>query len=404
MAGVRSLSPRRPAFLLLLLAAVAGAPAAAAEDEASAVRVETFPTAGGDAAHALARPLTVVRLEGKDRRDAVGRVAWLLGVEVSVDARAAAHLDAPGELAFDSQGGDGGDLLELVAGLEARVKGAFIVLYRPGDEPRDELSDEPGAAAPVAAVPWDTPETTLVAGRVVNVAGRPVAGVRVAAEGLPPGRTDAAGRFSCRVPHVGAPLLAWYAGRAQSEPVASTGEGVELRIGPPLARLDVVAVAPDGRALTGLLAHCDGPGEPATEGLRQGDRRVRYDGLLRGRQSLIVSARGHDAVACEATTRLGETTRITVTLEPSTLAARLGDQRATLRHERVRLSAALWELAQRAALPLRFERSAGDALTRAVAIDRENAPVTEILDVLCEAAGATWRVDEEAWLVRVGVD
>jgi hypothetical protein len=356
--------------------------------------VEIAPTARGASSHHLARPIDHVSLSAETQLAMLGRIAWLLGVELRADAAVVRALGKTGESTIDVRGGDGFGLLlvDWVAGVQDT---GDVVVLRASGAGAGDAAESLTTIEPVAG---EIPEGVRVRGRVVTVGGRPVEGACVAADGRPPVRTDEHGRFACRVGHVGEPVRAWFAGRGPSDPTPSAAESFDVEIGVPVGRIVVGSQGGEGGTLvwTESLAG----GEPlGLQGNDKGD--VRINGVEKGRYRLRISAPGHAATTCEVTVRAGHTTTVTAALPTSTLRERLRNEHLSLEVEGVRLTAVLWDLMQRAALPVSFERTLGDAGAKLVSIDGRHT-LEDILTKLCEAAGTEWRVDEDEWLVRIG--
>ena len=116
----------------------------------------------------------------------------------------------------------------------------------------------------------------------------------------------------------------------------------------------------------------------------------------------VTALRFDGAVRFDVAARLGTTSVARVTLPAMDLAARLRDERVTLEVRDEVFGKAIWQLAQRAALPLRFTRALTTATTsRRVSYEGANRPLGTVLQALCDAAKATPRLDEEAGLVWI---
>jgi hypothetical protein len=355
-----------------------------------------------DLENRLARPVTSVRITEPSPWHLLGRLAWRYGVDLSIDPRAVADLGGYGETSLDVRGGDARGVLEAAAdavGLRLRVDPGGLVLHRAGD--RAEPDHEP---ARVRVREAEGVPDREAGGRVVDSRSRPVAGALVATEGRPPVRTDTDGRFRCRVPRDGGRVRAWMAGRVPSAPVEAASEPLELRIGPPVAVVVVRPVdAESGDPVPDALVRSEAGDDARFLGPTRRDGSVEIRDLRAGTVALRVAGRGHGAAAYTVAVRAGEVTTVTLRLARATLAERLRTERLAVKTENQPLGRALWEFAQRAALPIRFEPSLpGGSARRPVSVDLGSAAAGEILEALCEAGSVKARIDEDAALIRIG--
>jgi len=376
--------PLARALLAVLLTLSAG-------DPAPQHHIEIEPTARGPSAHALARPIEHFSLTAAAPVDMLAHIAWLLGVDVRVDEATARALGEVGETSLDVRGGDAAGLLRSAAGGDVIDTGEGVIL-------RPYMATAlPAKLTRIEPVPGSVAASVAVRGRVVTTDGRPLAGACVAARGRPPVRSGKDGRFECPVGHVGEPVRAWFAGREPSDWTESAAERFDVEIGVPAGRIVVRRPRAD-QELVVWVERVDGGEPPGLRGNDTGD--VRYTGVTSGRHRLRISARGHASATCQATVRVGHTTAIDPALLESTLAARLRDEKLTLKITDEPLTSALWHVMQHAALDLSFERTLGAAGDRRVSIEGTHT-LAALLTKLCDAAGARWQVDEEAWTVRI---
>jgi len=347
-----------------------------------------------------------ILLESAPLEDVIARISWYTKAPIDLDLAVVGDVRDQ-TTSINAQGSAGRDVLGFcaaVAALEMRVEDDRVVLHRAGMEWRDDL--------PVMRVeplpPEGVGETVRLSGRVLDAGGRPVPGAAVS--GFPqPVRTDEEGRFDVFLPPRSIRVQARRDGFAPSpslllESPIDAEESVDLVLGPAAAEIRVQVTGADASPLGSVdvrAIHTDGSAEM---------QRTAADGRVHFRQSppgevvVVAVAEGHGRVARTVATAAGVPTDVTFELPRRTFAERLRHERTTFVIEDEPLTQVALGLWPRWDVAVRLGAGVPHAIAaRTIALRISDDTLEGALRAICDAAGTSYRVDEERQIVWIEV-